>query len=173
VAGASAVGYLARFGATVSSGAVRDLAVALALPLVWVVAGVANRAYDRRFLGAGTTEFRRVGRTFLSVLAAIASVSYVADLQLARGFVMPALGGSLIAVCAARCVARLQLVRRRRAGEAMQRIVMVGRAASLRSLVATLRREPSAGLDVIGACLPEDEALDPVDELRETEAAPA
>jgi FlaA1/EpsC-like NDP-sugar epimerase len=160
VAGAAAVGYVARFGWVVSSGAIRDLAVALALPITWVIAGVANGAYDRRFLGAGTTEFRRVGRTFLTVLALIASVSYVADLQIARGLVMPAVAGSLLAVCAARCLARLQLVRRRRAGEAMQRIVVVGRAASLRALAATLRREPSAGLQVIGACLPEDEALD-------------
>jgi exopolysaccharide biosynthesis polyprenyl glycosylphosphotransferase len=136
------------------------VAVAAALPFAWLAAASAIGAYDHRFLGAGTTEFRRLGRTFVALVAAIGFVSYAADLRIARGFVLVALPVALALTASGRLLLRQQLVRRRRAGTAMDRVVVVGRATSLPSLVETMRRDRAAGLEVVGACLPEDEAAD-------------
>jgi len=160
VATAAAVGYLVRFGFAASSALPSDLVVALALPFAWIVAGAANRAYDARFLGSGTTEFRSLGRTFLAVVATLAFVSYAGGLEIARGFAVLTLPLALVLTAGLRYLTRLRLVQRRRAGQAMERVLLVGRAASLPTLVAAMRRDPAAGLQVVGACLPSDEADD-------------
>src|SRR3954468_15622148 len=154
VAVAAVVGYVARFGFAASTGLVPDLLVAIALPLAWLLAGAANRAYDPRFLGSGTTEFRRLGRTVVSVMATLAVVSYVGGLEIARGFVLFALPLAFVLSAGLRLASRSRLVARRQTGQAMDRVLLVGRAASLPAILAAMRRDPAAGLQVVGACLP-------------------
>jgi len=155
------VAWLVRFG-TVSSGALAvDLGVAVALPFGWVLAALAHGAYDRRFLGTGTTEFRRLGRALITVLAAVAFVSFAGDLHVARSFLVVAMPPALLLTVGVRVLARHQLVRRRRAGAAMDSVLLAGCAASLPQLADALRRDPGAGLAVAGVCLPADEAADP------------
>jgi exopolysaccharide biosynthesis polyprenyl glycosylphosphotransferase len=127
---------------------------------VWLVAAAANAAYDPRFLGSGTAEFRSLGRTFVSVIAVMATASYAADLQIARGFVVVALALAFALSFSLRLVTRARLVQRRRLGQAMDRVLLVGPAASLPALLAAMRSEPAAGLQVVGVCLPADEAVD-------------
>ncbi len=158
---AVAVAYGTRFGFATSGRLVVDLATAVALPGLWVGVAAANGAYDHRFLGAGTTEFSRLGRTFTHVLALTAFVSYAARLEIARGFIVLALPLALLLSWGGRYAARLRLRQLRRAGRAMDRVLVVGAAASLQPLTAAMRRDPAAGLRVIGACLPADEAADP------------
>jgi exopolysaccharide biosynthesis polyprenyl glycosylphosphotransferase len=152
---------VARFGFPDVAVPVADLLFACALPLVWVAASAGNRGYDVRFVGSGGTEFRRLARTFTHVLAATAVISYAADLQIARGFIVAALPLSLLLTATGRYLARLRLQRLRRAGREMDRVLVVGRAGSLQPLITAMRREPAAGLLVVGACLPSDEAEDP------------
>jgi exopolysaccharide biosynthesis polyprenyl glycosylphosphotransferase len=158
---AVSVAYGTRFGFAASGQVVIDLLTAVALPALWVGVAAANGAYDHRFLGVGTTEFSRLGRTFTYVLALTAFASYAAQLNIARGFVVVALPLALLLSWAGHFVARVKLQQLRRAGRAMDRVLVVGAAASLQPMAAAMRRDPAAGLHVIGACLPADEAADP------------
>ena len=156
------IAYVVRFGPVASGSVAVDLAAAAMFPVAWVLAALGHGAYDRRFLGSGTTEFRRIGRALVTVLAVVAFVSYAGDLRVARGFLIVVTPPALLLTIGLRLLARDVLVQRRRNGAALEPVVVAGRAASLLSLVEALHRDRAAGLIVAGACLPADEATDPV-----------
>jgi len=154
------IAYVVRFGAVTSGSLAVDLAAALTIPIVWVVAALGHGGYDQRFLGAGTTEFRRIGRAVVTVLACVAFMSYAADLRIARGFLVVAVPPALLLTVGFRLLARNALVQRRRAGVALEPVLLVGRAASLPALVRSIEADAAAGLRSLGACLPDDELAD-------------
>ena len=81
--GCAAGGVLAaavlRFGNDVTQA---YLALSLALPLLWVTALWLAGAYDTRFIGTGSDEFRKVLNAGVGLTAAIAIFSYAVNLQL-------------------------------------------------------------------------------------------
>src|SRR5262249_52066012 len=88
-----AAGLLAfevRFGGD-ASGAPGYFWLALALPLLWLAALGLAGAYDTRFIGVGTDEFRRVVNTGVWLTAAVAIVAYASKTEIARGYVVAAL----------------------------------------------------------------------------------
>ncbi|MBN9621324.1 MAG: sugar transferase, partial [Actinobacteria bacterium] len=157
-----AIAFVLRFGDVRAStdSLFADLLVGGLLPLAWTGVAALNRAYDSRFLGVGTTEFGRVFRTFLHLTVLTAFVSYVGGLDVARGFLLMALPLTLMFSWIGRYGARLRLRRMRRAGLAVNRVLVVGRAASVRALAESMARDSSAGLHVAAACLPATEVGD-------------
>lgn len=135
--------------------------IVAALPLVWVAVTAAGRGYDPRFIGVGSAEFAKALRTFINVSLVFAVVSYVGRLEVSRAVLLAALPGSLVAVWVGRYAARVRLHRLRRAGRSMNRVLAVGSAASVAALAESMRRDPSTGLHVVAACLPENEPDDP------------
>jgi exopolysaccharide biosynthesis polyprenyl glycosylphosphotransferase len=129
------------------------------LPVVWWVAVVLAGGYDRRFIGVGSDEFRRVAAAGVSVIAVIAFVAYAAKNEFARGYVVVALPSATASALAARYVLRKRLHRRRRYGACARRVVAVGYAASVMDLIIELRRETKHGLAIVGACLAEGPVL--------------
>jgi exopolysaccharide biosynthesis polyprenyl glycosylphosphotransferase len=161
-AGTTAVlaAYVARFGFPDVGKWRVDLLLAVLLPPLWICASAVNRGYDLRFVGVGSGEFGNLGRAFMQLTVLIAFVSFIGKLDLARGFVMPAMPLALLLSCAGRYSARLRLHRMRRAGRALHRVLAVGRAESVLQLAASMRRDATAGLRIIGACLPRYEIDD-------------
>src|SRR4051794_10124709 len=81
-----------RFGAQLPT--VRGLSyVALsgAIAAVWFVSLGGVRAYEHRYLGSGTEEYKRVGSASIRLLAMVATLAYIFQLQVARGYVAVAL----------------------------------------------------------------------------------
>jgi exopolysaccharide biosynthesis polyprenyl glycosylphosphotransferase len=158
---ASAIGFVARWNVrSPVSDHGWDFAAAVALPFVWIALSMMNRAYDRRFVGVGTTEFGRIWRTFLHVVVVTALLSYGAHLELARGYVVVALPLALLLTWTGRFVARVRVRRLRRTGSAMNRVLAVGSAASVRELAAFMQADLTTGLHVVSACLPPNEVDD-------------
>jgi exopolysaccharide biosynthesis polyprenyl glycosylphosphotransferase len=142
-------------------GTATEAAAAIVLPAAWVAAAALHHGYDRHVLGNGPDELRRLARAFATLVAVLGAVAYAGDLDISRGYLAGALLSALLLEVPTRLIMRRRLAVRRRAGVATDRVLLVGRAASLPAVVATLRREPAAGLQVIGACVPDDEANDP------------
>lgn len=158
---AVAAAFLGRFG--LPDAAVQrpvDLIAAVLLPLLWIAAAAVNRGYDLRFVAVGGGEFGNLARAFMHLTVVTAFVSFVGKLDLARGFVMPALPLALLLSCLGRYAARLRLQRMRRTGRALHRVLAVGTAHSVLQLGASMSRDVSAGLSIVGACLPERELGD-------------
>ena len=147
--------FYARFGIP-ATGSNRTLyaAVGVLLPLTWVAVVALNRAYEPRFIGAGAAEFQRIFRAFLHLTALVAFVSYAAQVDLSRGFIVLALAFALGLDLAGRYAARKYLHTQRSTGRAMRSVLAVGDCASIIDFAALLRRDRYAGMQVVGACVP-------------------
>jgi exopolysaccharide biosynthesis polyprenyl glycosylphosphotransferase len=119
----------------------------LLLPLGWLVTLWGNGAYDRRYLGLGTDEFKRVVRAGIMVAASVSFLAFATRTQLSRLTVGSVLLGALLIILLVRYLARqvLHLVRRR-AGHAGHRMVLVGTLPETLEVYTAVTRNPSAGL---------------------------
>jgi exopolysaccharide biosynthesis polyprenyl glycosylphosphotransferase len=127
--------------------------LSVALPLLWLIAVQVAGGYEKRFLGAGADEFRKVLNAGVSLTAAFALISYAFNNELSRLYLiisMPVVVGlDLIA----RFALRKRLHMRRLRGQCMSTVVAVGHAAAVEQLINELRRESHHGLQVVATCL--------------------
>ncbi len=157
------IGYAGRFGGAEPVGSeIPYVVVAPGLLLVWLVSLRAMRCYDDRVLGYGADEYRRVSAASLRLAGGIAIAGYIADVGVSRGFLAISFAAGTIGLEVARFAARkrLHLARCRGAGWS-RKVLVVGDTAHVLELVHTLHREPYAGYQVVGACIP-DALLAPV-----------
>ncbi|MGN9767833.1 sugar transferase [Micromonospora sp. SD12] len=157
------VGYVARFGDDAPGGSkIPYVLVAPGLVLAWLVSLRVLRCYDDRVLGYGADEYRRVGTASLRLAGGIAIAGYIADVGVSRGFLGISFAVGMLGLEVARFAARKRLHRARSEGAGWSRkVLVVGDTAHVLELVHTLRREPYAGYQVVGACIP-DALLAPV-----------
>jgi len=146
-----------RFGSNVTS---MYLALSLALPVLWVAALWLAGAYDVRFIGTGSDEFRKVLNAGIGLTAAVAIFSYTINLELSRAYVVIALPSLTLFDMLARFALRKRLVRRRMHGKSMHRVVAVGHELAVADLVTELGRDRYHGLNVMGACVVQPGELD-------------
>ena len=138
---------------------------ALALVVAWPILLGATGAYSERIYGTGSDEYRRVGRAGFLLLALASFLSYAAQAELSRTFVVIAIPALTAATLIGRYAARCRLRRLRSRGRCTKRVVVVGRGGAVLELVGRLQRERYAGLDVVGAC------VTPADRVRVTAEA--
>ncbi|SNS90583.1 Undecaprenyl-phosphate galactose phosphotransferase, WbaP/exopolysaccharide biosynthesis polyprenyl glycosylphosphotransferase [Geodermatophilus saharensis] len=150
---AAAVGSLVPEGGPLV-GLSASAAVVLALPVVWLGAMLAARAYEQRYLWVGPEEFRRVFSAAALLLATVGTVSWAFKLEVARSFVVVALPLATLLTLATRLVLRLRLYSGRAHGRHVQTTVLVGHRSGVAALSAQLEREARHGYRVIGCCLP-------------------
>ncbi len=121
------------------------------LPLTWVVMLWANGAYDRRYLGLGTEEYKRVARASVAVAATVSFLAFATKTDLSRLSVAVALVAALCYILIMRAVARRMLHRaRRRSGHATHRTLLVGTLPEALEICTAVARTPAAGLVPVG-----------------------
>jgi exopolysaccharide biosynthesis polyprenyl glycosylphosphotransferase len=157
VAAIAAVGV--RFGVSPNG---RYLVLSLALPLVWIITLRVFGAYEWRFLGTGSDEFRRVLNAGLSLTGALALISYAVNNELSRLYLIISMQVIVVLDLVVRMALRKRLHRMRRNGQCMSTVVAVGHESAVSQLIRELRREPHHGLQVVAACLPGDSAANEV-----------
>jgi exopolysaccharide biosynthesis polyprenyl glycosylphosphotransferase len=146
-----------RFGSNVTA---VYLALSLALPVLWVGALWLAGAYDVRFIGTGSDEYRKVLNAGVGLTAAVAIFSYAVYLQLSRTYVVIALPSVTVFDMLVRHALRKRLHRRRMRGECLHSVVAVGHELAVADLVTELGRERYHGLKVVGACVVRPGELD-------------
>jgi exopolysaccharide biosynthesis polyprenyl glycosylphosphotransferase len=153
----AATGFLAstaalglRFGGHIT----REYEVlSLAFPVLWVAALRLSGAYDDRFIGTGSDEFRKVLNAGVSLTAALAIFSYLINTELSRFYLVVTMPSVTVIGLVLRYVRRKRLHRRRAMGECMSSVVAVGYEAAVADLVNELRRDSYHGLSVVATCL--------------------
>jgi exopolysaccharide biosynthesis polyprenyl glycosylphosphotransferase len=154
VAAAAAVGL--RFGANANRG---YLVLSLALPLLWLIAVQVAGGYEKRFLGAGSDEFRKVLNAGVSLTAAFALISYAINSELSRLYLTISMPVVVSLDLLARFALRKRLHMRRTRGQCMSTVVAVGHGVAVEQLINELRRETHHGLQVVAACLADESNL--------------
>src|SRR5580693_7043514 len=139
-----------RFGSNVTS---TYLALSLALPVLWIGALWLAGAYDVRFIGTGSDEYRKVLNAGVSLTAAVAIFSYAVNLQVSRTYVVIALPCVTLFDMVARLGMRKRLHHKRASGKCMHSVVAVGHELAVADLVTELGRDRYHGLTVVGACV--------------------
>ena len=129
-------------------------AVSMALSLAWIAALGIAASRDKRVIGFGATEYRRVVNSSLMLFAILALIAYLTKIELARGYFITALPVGLLALLITRWIWRRYLVSRRLRGELSARVVLVGSLSSVTHIYAELAGHPQAGYHVVGACVP-------------------
>ncbi|MDX6225316.1 MAG: hypothetical protein QOE64_1692 [Frankiales bacterium] len=131
----------------------------LAAP-VWLLALAIGRAYEPRFLGTGSEEYRRVFDSGLRIIAGIALVAFCFQVPISRLYVAFSLLSAVVLVLGGRYASRRVLFAFRRRGHCVHRVVLAGDRAQVVELMRRLHRVPAAGFEVVGACTPDgDEQL--------------
>jgi exopolysaccharide biosynthesis polyprenyl glycosylphosphotransferase len=146
-----------RFGSNVTP---MYLALSLALPVLWVAALWLAGAYDVRFIGTGSDEFRKVLNAGIGLTAAVAIFSYAINLELSRAYVVIGLPSLTVFDMLVRFALRKRLVRQRMHGKCMHSVVAVGHELAVADLVTELGRDGYHGLNVVGACVVQPGELD-------------
>jgi exopolysaccharide biosynthesis polyprenyl glycosylphosphotransferase len=150
-----AAGLLAfevRFGRQ-EYGASAYLWLTLALPVLWVGALELFGAYDARFIGVGSDEYRRVINAGISLTAVVAILAYATKTDIARGYVVVALPVMTVFDALARYRYRKRLHHLRANGKCMRKVVVVGHPDVVVELATVLRRQTYHGLSIAAACV--------------------
>jgi len=165
VAAAVAGALWVRFGDSAATEPVHGLAhyplagsyplMALLLGTAWATSLALSRVYDHKVLGIGVEEYKRLAGSSLRFWGVVAIICFLAQIELARGFLAVAFPVGTAALLLGRWLARKVLHRARARGRGWShRVLVVGGADDVRDLVVQLRRSPYAGLEVVGACVP-------------------
>jgi exopolysaccharide biosynthesis polyprenyl glycosylphosphotransferase len=125
------------------------------LPLAWLIVLWGHGAYDRRYLGVGTDEFKRVFRASVTVTALVSFVVFSTNFSPSRVSVGLALLSSMLYVLVVRYAARRILVIIRGHGRAVHRVLLVGTFTEATDVHTAVSRAPGAGLVPVGIHLTE------------------
>jgi exopolysaccharide biosynthesis polyprenyl glycosylphosphotransferase len=139
------------------------LILSLALPVLWMITVRVFGGYERRFLGTGSDEFRRVLNAGLSLTGALALISYAVNNELSRIYLVVSMQVIVLLALVVRFALRKRLHLLRNRGQCMSTVVAVGHKGAVKQLISELRREPHHGLKVVAACLAGESAETEVD----------
>lgn len=130
-----------------------NLAIALAVPLLTLLALALNHAWDPRVLGCGPEEFRRVASAYVVVIAVMAVAGYAVGTAVGHSWVFGALPLAAGLSMLGRYGLRHWLHRGRRSGEYLRSVVVAGDAESVRELIRRTRSAPHVGWRIEAVCL--------------------
>ncbi len=128
-------------------------ALSVAFPLLWVMTLWLAGAYDGRYIGIGSDEFRKVLNAGVSLTAGLAILSYAINTELSREYLMLAMPGVTVLDLMARIIMRKRLHRQRAQGRCMASVLAVGHESAVADLVTELRRDTYHGMSVTATCL--------------------
>ena len=152
---AAVTAYVGRFGDPPASIYLLGyIALSASLPVLWLAAMWVARAYEIRFLTVGYEEFRRVLIAAVAVIATVGTLSWATKAEVARGYIIIALPLATMLTLLGRYSARKFVHRRRRSGEFMSDVLLVGHGRSAADLVHQMRRDAHHGMRIVGACVP-------------------
>jgi FlaA1/EpsC-like NDP-sugar epimerase len=152
---AAATAYIGRFGNHPTSIYLLGyIALSASLPVLWLAAMWVARAYETRFLTVGYEEFRRVLMAAVVVIATVGTFSWATKAEVARGYIIIALPLATVLTLLGRYSARKFVHHRRRSGEFMSEVLLLGHGRSAADLVHQMRRDAHHGMRIVGACVP-------------------
>ena len=154
---ASGVAHLLRFGFSTGvelpGAGIPYVLIALACVPAWLAVLVASGAYDRRVLGVGSEEYRRILNGGVHALAVVAILHFVVKLVFARGWVGVMIPVAVVLLVVERYGLRRWLYYQRGRGRFVHRLLLVGSVPSVVDVGEHLARASWSGYRVVGVCV--------------------
>ncbi|WP_207208648.1 sugar transferase [Nocardioides oleivorans] len=124
----------------------------------WLVMLVFFGTYERHVFGAGTEEFKLVVNASFFTGALVATMAYLMQYPLSRGFFVLYFPIGVLLLLVGRLVSRRIIQRLRRAGHFNEKVLLVGTPGYIGEISTVLAREGWLGYKVIGCLVPSDYA---------------
>jgi exopolysaccharide biosynthesis polyprenyl glycosylphosphotransferase len=150
------IAHLMRFGvsaALLPGPNIPYVLVALFAVPVWLGVLALAGCYDRRILGVGSDEYRRVLNGGVHYLAVVALAHFLGRLVIARGYVGVLIPVALVLTLLVRFGLRLWLHRQRRRGRYVHRLILVGTPEAVVEVGQHLVRSEWSGFLLVGLCV--------------------
>jgi exopolysaccharide biosynthesis polyprenyl glycosylphosphotransferase len=143
-----------RFGGNLTEIAVSYTAISVTIIAAWMLMlGIyGSRGY--RVLGTGPQEYRQVADGTVRLFGLVAIVSFLFQIEFARGYILIAFPLGLGVLILSRWIWRIWLGAQRLDGKYSSRVLLVGSLDSVVHLARELARQSAAGYLVVGACIP-------------------
>jgi exopolysaccharide biosynthesis polyprenyl glycosylphosphotransferase len=143
-----------RFGGNLTEIAVSYTAISVTIIAAWMLMlGIyGSRGY--RVLGTGPQEYRQVADGTVRLFGLVAIVSFLFQIEFARGYILIAFPLGLGVLILSRWIWRIWLGAKRLDGKYSSRVLLVGSLDSVVHLARELARQSAAGYLVVGACIP-------------------
>ena len=125
--------------------------VSLGLITLWMFALEFYATRDHKTIGTGSTEYKRIVDASARIFGLTAIVVFLLKMDLARGYFLTALPMGLIFLLLGRWAWRQWLVARRKNSQYVHRAIVVGEREKSVHVVVGVRRDPGAGIFVVGA----------------------
>lgn len=132
----------------------RATILSVALAATWLTALAVLQSRDVSLTCVGGEEYRRVVSATGWVFGITAVVSLILQTQLSRGYLLIALPVGLLGLLIGRRLVRADLARRRRRGEFITRVLVLGKPDQVRLLCTSLERSKDCGYQAVGVCVP-------------------
>jgi exopolysaccharide biosynthesis polyprenyl glycosylphosphotransferase len=125
------------------------------LPLGWLALLAGVGAYDRRAVGIGSEEVKRVFRATIAMAALVSFLAFAFKTDLSRMTVVVVIGAAMFYTLVGRMLARVALHTARRWNRATSRMLLVGRLSDAQLVYDVAVRNRKAGLLPIGIHIPD------------------
>lgn len=124
----------------------------------WVVLLAFFGTYERHVFGAGTEEFKLVVNASFFTGALVATMAYLMQYPLSRGFFVLYFPIGVLLLLVGRLASRRTIQRLRRAGHFTEKVLLVGTPGYIGEIHTVLNREKWLGYEVMGCLVPSDYA---------------
>lgn len=128
--------------------------ISVILMISWIVGLALSRTRDPRVMGTGAEEYARITRASFALFGSVAIAAYLLKLEVARGYLAVALPLGMFTLVLSRWLWRRWLVRQRARGRFSTKVVVVGSHRAAIAMANLFERDPSAGYQVVGVCVP-------------------
>lgn len=152
--------HLARFGpgnasiVTIHHGVLSSyMPLGAGIVLTWWFLLAAMKSYREHLLGYGPDEYHRVFQATITEFGGLALVSYLAGVELSRGYFLVALPTGLASLLVWRWLARRGFVNARKKGAFTHPTFIVGSPESVPAVIKEIARRPELGLTISGIFL--------------------
>lgn len=127
-----------------------------AIAVVWVMLLEVFRTRDRRVIGAGPTEYKRVITACMTAFGLLSIILLVLEIGFPGKRAVLAMAAGVLALLATRWIWRRWLNRQRRFGHALSRAVVVGTQEEVDYVVDKVKGCLSANFDIVGVVIEPD-----------------
>lgn len=122
--------------------------------IVWPLAIMASRGYQRANFGVGNDDFKGAFSAMIKIIVVVAFFEAITHTSALLWLVGVATPIAVVASIISRFVARKVLHARQAKGKLLRDVIAVGYLEDLTQLQETLLAEPHCGLRMVGVCLP-------------------